>query len=59
MSYEKWRGDKSYQEEIEEVRKQVDRDFVEGKWEELPEALTKEKTQELVVRKKGFVEAVL
>jgi hypothetical protein len=59
MSYEKWRNDKVYLEEIEKIKKQVDKDFVDHKWEELPETLTREKAQELVARKQGFVEAVI
>ena len=43
MAYEKWRGDKAYQEAIGEIKASVDKDYVDRKFEELPKELTKEK----------------
>ena len=59
MAYEKHRSDKQYQEEITAIKTQVDTDFVEKKFDELPANLTREKTEEIVKRKQEIVNSAL
>lgn len=55
MSYEKCRSDTKYQDEIAEIKKQVDIEYVDRKWDEVPAGLTVEKTREVIEKKQVFV----
>ena len=59
MAYERWRSDKDYQEAIASIKEQVDSDFIDKKWDDIPQGLTKEKTRELVKKKQETVNNLL
>ena len=59
MSYEKCRSDEVYQQEIAAIKSQVDKDYVEKKWDELPASLTKDKARQIIGKKQAFVNTVL
>lgn len=59
MSYEKCRSDEVYQKEIAAIKLQVDKDYVEKKWDELPASLTMDKARQIIMKKQTFVNTVL
>ena len=59
MSYEKWRNDPDYQSQIAKIKEDVDTEFVEKKFEEIPPALTKEKTEAIVQKKQSHINTIL
>lgn len=54
MSYEKYRNDDDYQNQLKELKSKIDKDYVEGKFD-VPKNLTKQKTIELIRRKEKLV----
>lgn len=58
LSYEKWRADKDYQEQIAQIKTQVDEDFVDRKFDAFPESLTIEKTKEIMQRKQEAIDGI-
>ena len=47
IAFEKWKVDDDYKNQITEIKKQIDEEYLEKKYE-VPPTLTKEKAQELV-----------
>jgi hypothetical protein len=47
MAFDKYKSDEDYKTKAEEIKKQIDDDYVEKRFE-LPASLTKEKTQQIV-----------
>jgi len=54
MGYEKYKNDDTYKQEVNDIKKQVDEEYAEKRFD-LPASLTKEKTQEIVQKKQGYV----
>lgn len=51
MGFEKWKADKDYQEQVTQIKTHVDEEYVDKKWEDIPEGLTAEKTREIINEK--------
>ncbi len=51
LAYEKWKDDPTYVDAITKIKLEIDKEYVDGKFEKLPESLTKEKTQEIISRR--------
>lgn len=43
MAYEKYKLDEDYKQKIEDIKKQVDDEYIDKKFDTLPASLTKEK----------------
>ena len=54
MSYEKWRNDDDYQKQLQDYKKQIDKEYLEKKFD-VPSSLTKQKTEEIIARKGNAV----
>ena len=59
MAYEKWRNDPEYQKTITEIKKQVDDDFIDKRFEDVPPVLTQAKCEEIVQRKQSHINTIL
>lgn len=59
LSYERWKKDSVYQDEITGIKQLVDREYVESKFAEVPKELTKEKTMAIVKEKQEVVNNIL
>ena len=59
MAHEKYKLDEDYKNTLEEIKKQVEDEYIDKKIETIPETLTKEKTQQLVDQKQGYMNQVI
>ena len=58
IAFEKWKVDDDYKNQITEIKKQIDEEYLEKKYE-VPPTLTKEKAQELVDTKQSYINQAL
>lgn len=58
MAFEKWKNDEDYKEKANEIKKQVEEEFIDRKFE-VPAHLTKEKTKTIVESKQKHVNNTL
>ena len=59
IAYEKWKSDPVYAEAVQKIKDEVDNEYVAKKFEEIPSALTKEKTQMIIDRKQEMINEIL
>eukprot|EP00347_Sterkiella_histriomuscorum_P018892 403343773 len=59
MAYEKYKMDEEYISKTDAIKKQVDEEFVDKKFEQLPETLTREKAQEMIDQKQSYMNQVI
>ena len=58
MAFDKYKNNEDYKAKAEELKKQIDDEYVENRYE-IPASLTKEKTQQIVKLKQQHVNQVL
>lgn len=59
LAYEKWRNDEVYKEAIEQTKSEIDREYVDSKYDVLPEGLTRAVAENFVRRKQEVVNQII
>lgn len=59
MSFEKLKHDEEYKVKANELKQSIDQDYLEKKYEVLPQSLTKEKAKTIIQQKQQYIQQTL